>query len=57
MGLGESMAGRFLMFNALILSFQEVKIQRNPNCLLCGENPSIMELIQYPQACEGSAAA
>ena len=57
MGLGESMAGRFLMFNALNLSFHEVKIQRNPNCLLCGENPSIMELIQYPQACEGSAAA
>ncbi len=57
MGLGESMAGRFLMFNALNLSFHEVKIQRNPNCLLCGENPRIKELVQYSQSCQGNAAA
>jgi molybdopterin-synthase adenylyltransferase len=57
MGLGESMAGRFLMFNALNLSFHEVKIQRNPGCLLCGGNPSIKELIQYPQSCQGNVAA
>ena len=57
MGLGESMAGRFLMFNALNLSFHEVKIQRNPNCLLCGGNPSIKELIQYSQSCQDNVAA
>jgi adenylyltransferase/sulfurtransferase len=57
LGLGESMAGRFLMFNALNLSFNEVKIQKNPNCVLCGENPRIRELIQYSQSCQGNAAA
>ena len=57
MGLGESMAGRFLMFNALNLSFHEVKIQRNPNCLLCGGNPGIKELIQYSQSCQSNVAA
>ena len=57
LGLGESMAGRFLMFNALNLSFHEVKIQKNPNCLLCGENPRIHELIQYSQSCPGNVAA
>ena len=57
LGLGESMAGRFLMYNALNLSFHEVKIQKNPNCLLCGENPRIQELIQYSQSCPGTVAA
>jgi len=50
--LGESMAGRFLMFNALNLSFHEVKIAKNSNCPLCGENPTIKELIEYPQVCQ-----
>jgi len=52
LGLGESMAGRFLMFNALNLSFHEVKIAKNSNCPLCGENPTIKELIEYPQVCQ-----
>ena len=56
LGLGESMAGRFLMFNALNLSFHEFKIQKNPNCLLCGENPKIKELVQYAQTCERDTA-
>jgi molybdopterin/thiamine biosynthesis adenylyltransferase len=52
LGLGESMAGRFLIFNALNLSFHEVKIAKNSNCPLCGENPTIKELIEYPQVCQ-----
>ena len=52
LGLGESMAGRFLMFNALNLSFHEVKIAKNSNCPLCGENPTIKELIEYLQVCQ-----
>lgn len=52
LGLGKSMAGRLLMFNALKLSFDEVRIQRNPNCLLCGDNPTIKELIDYPLTCQ-----
>ncbi len=52
LGLGKSMAGRLLMFNALNLSFDEVKFQRNPRCLLCGENATINELIDYPLSCQ-----
>ncbi len=52
LGLGQSMVGRFLQFNALELSFQELKIQKNPSCPLCGENPSIQDLIEYSQSCQ-----
>lgn len=52
LGIGQSMAGRFLLFNALNLSFHEVKIQRNPHCFLCGENPTIKELVEYSQVCQ-----
>lgn len=52
LGIGKSMAGRLLLFNALNLSFAEVKVQRNPSCLLCGENPTIKELIDYPLTCQ-----
>ena len=51
LGIGQSMAGRFLLFNALNLSFHEMKIQKNPRCPLCGENPTIKELIEYSQSC------
>jgi len=52
LGSGKSMARRLLLFNALNLSFAEVKIQRNPSCVLCGENPTIKELIDYPRTCQ-----
>ena len=55
LGIGESMAGRFLLFNALSLTFQEVKILKNPSCPLCGENPSIKALIDYSQSCQPQA--
>ena len=51
LGIGQSMAGRFLLFNALNLSFIEMKIQRNPECPLCGENSTIKELVDYTQSC------
>jgi adenylyltransferase/sulfurtransferase len=51
LGIGRSMTGRFLLFNALDLSFTEMGIQKNPMCPLCGENPTIRELIQYSQHC------
>ncbi len=55
LGLGRSMVGRFLQFNALDLSFQELKIQKNPNCPLCGENPTVKELIEYSQSCQAQS--
>jgi len=53
LGIGKSMAGRLLLFNALNLSFAEVKVQRNSSCLLCGENPTIEGLIDYSLTCQG----
>ncbi len=55
LGMGRSMSGRFLMFNALSLAFEAIDIQRNPACPLCGENPKIRELIDYPLACPTQA--
>jgi len=51
LGIGQSMTGRFLIFDALDLSFREMKIGKNPDCPLCGENPTVKELIQYSHSC------
>ena len=51
LGIGQSMTGRFLIFDALDLSFREMKIGKNPECPLCGENPTVKELIQYSHSC------
>jgi len=51
LGIGQSMAGRFLLFDALDLAFQEMKSKKNPDCPLCGETPTIKELIDYTQSC------
>jgi adenylyltransferase/sulfurtransferase len=50
LGIGQSMAGRFLIFDALDMAFREMKIGKNPDCPLCGENPTVRELIQYAHA-------
>lgn len=52
LGIGKSMAGRLLLFNALGPSFEVVELERNPGCPLCGEQPSIRDLIDYPLACQ-----
>ena len=52
LGIGESMSGRFLLFNALDLSFTEMKIRKNPMCPLCGEHPTITDVIQYSFSCQ-----
>lgn len=49
--IGQSMDGRLLLFNALDLSFKEVKVFRDANCILCGERPSVKELVDYQQVC------
>jgi len=50
-GIGESLAGRFLVFDALSMEFREMKIRRDPECPVCGEHPSITEPIDYDQFC------
>lgn len=50
-GIGESLSSRLLLIDALSMNFREVKIKRNPNCPLCGDNPTIDELIDYEIFC------
>jgi adenylyltransferase/sulfurtransferase len=51
LGKGMSLIGRLVLFNALDMKFREVKLRRDPQCPLCGENPTIKELIDYDQFC------
>lgn len=50
-GQGESLIGRLLLFDALQMKFRELRLRRNPNCPICGDHPSIHELIDYEQFC------
>src|SRR5215207_8396207 len=51
LGKGSSLTGRLLLFNALEMKFRELKLRRDPQCPLCGENPTITQLIDYEQFC------
>ena len=50
-GAGEPLAGRFLIFDALRMRFRELKLRKDPDCPVCGTNPTIRELIDYDQFC------
>ena len=51
LGIGESLSSRLLLIDALSMSFREVKLKRNPACPLCGDNPTVTELIDYEVFC------
>lgn len=51
LGIGEPLIGRLLLYNALDMSFDFVKLRKNPNCKICGENPEVNELIDYDAFC------
>ena len=51
LGLGEPLVGRLLLFDSLAMEFREVRIRRDPECPLCGDNPTIRELIDYEAFC------
>jgi adenylyltransferase/sulfurtransferase len=66
LGIGDSMVGKLLLYNALDMSFDFVKLKKNPKCRVCGPNADITELIDYEEFCgvpghdhgdEGSAGA
>jgi len=50
-GNAKPLVGRLLHFDAWRMSFRELKLEKEPNCPVCGENPSIRELIDYEQFC------
>ncbi len=51
LGIGETLSGRFLVYDALSMSFKELKLSKNKNCPICSKNPEIMELMDYEQFC------
>jgi adenylyltransferase/sulfurtransferase len=51
LGIGSPLIGRLLLFNALKMQFRELKLRKDPNCPICGEHPTIHELIDYEQFC------
>ena len=50
-GIGDPLIGRLVNFDALKLRFREFKIRKDPNCPICGDHPTIHELIDYDQFC------
>src|ERR1700726_700291 len=51
LGIGEPLVGRLLLYDALAMRFRELKLRKNPECPVCGEPPTIRELIDYEQFC------
>jgi len=50
-GIGEPLLGRMIAFDALKMKFREFKLRRDPKCPVCGEHPTVTELIDYEQFC------
>jgi adenylyltransferase/sulfurtransferase len=50
-GLGEPLVGRLLQYDALRMSFTEFRVRKDPACPICGDNPTLRELIDYEDFC------
>ncbi len=50
-GVGESLVGRLMIYDALEMTYRSVKVRKDPECPLCGKNPTITELIDYEAFC------
>ena len=51
LGKGEPLVGRLLVYDALSMTFEELKIRKNPKCPVCSPNPEITKLIDYDAFC------
>ncbi|MFX4291282.1 adenylyltransferase/sulfurtransferase MoeZ [Streptomyces bohaiensis] len=61
-GIGEPLLGRLMIYDALEMTYRQVKVRKDPDCAVCGENPTVTELIDYEAFCgvvsdEAQAAA
>jgi len=54
LGLGDPLVGRLVTFDALQMRFRTLKIRRDAGCPLCGDQPTITDLVDYEQFCSGS---
>lgn len=51
LGIGEPLIGRLLLLDALTMKWREMRLRRNPNCPVCGDEPTVTELIDYEEFC------
>lgn len=51
LGIGEPLLGRLLLYDALAMTMEEVKLRKNPDCVICGPHPTVTALIDYEQFC------
>ncbi|NYI08136.1 adenylyltransferase/sulfurtransferase MoeZ [Allostreptomyces psammosilenae] len=61
-GVGEPLVGRLMIYDALEMTYRQVKVRKDPECAVCGKNPTVTELIDYEAFCgvvseEAEAAA
>lgn len=54
LGIGHPLRGALLMWNALDMTFRRVKVPRNHECPMCGDHPTIKDLLDYEQFCSGT---
>lgn len=51
LGIGEPLLGRLLLYDALAMTMEEVKLRKDPDCVICGPHPTVTALIDYEQFC------
>jgi rhodanese-related sulfurtransferase len=51
LGKGETLKGRLMLYDSLNMKFRELKLRRNPECPVCGDHPTLTELIDYQEFC------
>jgi adenylyltransferase/sulfurtransferase len=51
-GIGEPLVGRLMVYDALEMTYRKIKVRKDPNCALCGENPTVTDLLEdYEDFC------
>src|SRR4051812_4595394 len=50
-GIGEPLVGKLMVYDALEMEYRKVRVRKDPNCAVCGENPTVTELIDYEAFC------
>jgi molybdopterin/thiamine biosynthesis adenylyltransferase/rhodanese-related sulfurtransferase len=56
-GIGEPLLGRLMVYDALEMSYRTVRVRKDPDCAVCGQNPSVTDLIDYDAFCGTASAA